>query len=70
MKVTTTMSKEEFNKWLKCLRRSETNTRQMPRVKPSLIHHISNNEQLSTAKDITMQQVMVSWTIEDWRRAK
>jgi hypothetical protein len=38
MKVTTTMSKEEFNKWLKCLRRGETNTRQMPRVKPSLIH--------------------------------
>ena len=61
MKVTTTMSKEEFNKWLKCLRRGETNTRQMPRVKPSLIHQPTLT---------TMQQVMVSWTIEDWRRAK
>jgi truncated hemoglobin YjbI len=61
MKVTTTMSKEEFNKWLKCLRRSETNTRQMPRVKPSLIQQPTPT---------TMQQVMVSWTIEDWRRAK
>lgn len=70
MKVTTTMSREEFNKWLRCLRKGETDTRQMPRTELSSTHHISNNEQLSVNKNITMQQVMVSWTIEDWRRAK
>jgi len=70
MKITTTMSREEFNKWLRCLRKGETDTRRLPRAEPSSTHHISNNEQLSTAKNITMQQVIVSWTIEDWRRAK
>lgn len=65
MKITTTMSREEFNKWLRCLRKGETDTRQMPRVKPSLIQQPN-----ATATAINMQQVMVSWTIEDWRRAK
>jgi hypothetical protein len=61
MKVTTTMSREEFNKWLRCLRKGETDTRQMPRAELSSTHQ---------TKQPTMQQVMVSWTIEDWRRAK
>ena len=66
MKVTTTMSREEFNKWLRCLRKGETDTRRMPRAELSSTHQTKQ----STAKNITMQQVMVSWTVEDWRRAK
>jgi hypothetical protein len=61
MKVTTTMSREDFNKWLRCLRKGETDTRRMPRAELSSTHQ---------TKQPTMQQVMVSWTIEDWRRAK
>ena len=67
MKITTTMSREDLNKWLRCLRKGETDTRQMPRVKPSLIQQPNAT---ANAPAINMQQVMVSWTIEDWRKAK
>lgn len=69
MKITTTMSREDFNKWLRCLRKGETDIRRMPRVKPSLIQQ-PNATATANATAINMQQVMVSWTIEDWRKAK
>ena len=63
MKITTTMSREEFNKWVRDLQRRKSTKAEWNSV-PVRAKLVNQNT------PITMQEVMVSWTYEDWRKAK
>ena len=67
MKITTTMTKGEFNKWIRDLQRHKPTEAEWNSVPVS---KKAKARLMDQAKSITMQEVMVSWTYEDWRNAK
>ena len=67
MKITTTMTRDQFALWVTSLRKTtEAEWNRVPveaKAKAKLVRP-------TEAKDITMQEVMVSWTINDWKENK
>jgi hypothetical protein len=68
MKITTTMTKGEFNKWILELQSVRKPTKAEWNSVP--VSKKAKARLMNEAKAITMQEVMVSWTYEDWRKAK
>lgn len=64
MKITTTMTRGEFNKWIRELQSVRKPTKAEWISVPVRAKLVNQNT------PITMQEVMVSWTYEDWRNAK
>ena len=68
MKITTTMTRGEFNKWIRELQSVRKPTKAEWNSVP--VRAKAKARLMNEAKSITMQEVMVSWTYEDWRKAK